>query len=158
VSSDEADQCAANLFDLFPSLKPAQVREWAVEFERYDPNDVNAACSEHYREGGDGKGFVRPGRLRDLVKTRMRKRVEGDRVARSREGNDVADEWKLIDATVLNLPKSELDRLTAEVLADPGWTPEARDLLQARGVRASKTLRGAVFARWKTQRPRPTAA
>jgi hypothetical protein len=158
MAPEEADQCANNLFELFPNLRPKQVQDWADEFERYDPNDVYPACSEHYREGGDGDGFVKPGRLRDLIRTRMRKRVEGHRAALGKPANDIADEWVTIDATVLNLPPPELDRLTAEVLADPCWTDEARALLQARGVRASKTLRGAVFSRWKNQRPRPTAA
>src|SRR5688500_18553577 len=106
----KADEHAARLKGLLPKMTDAQLLDWAQRFERYDEGVARAAVDRYINQYDELKTPL----LRSMLEAEENRR----RVVQRKVNDDIADEWVTIDATVLNLPAPELERLTTEVLAD----------------------------------------
>lgn len=142
MNPEQANACAAYLFSVFPSLNSDQVREWALEFEAHQYEDVRAAIRKHHRESPDG--FCRGKDLLGAVKLAERARKQHEDVARrAREDQEAKAHLDRIDQTIAGMSDRELGIRKAAVLAQ---LPDgrAKSLLRDRDPRRSAWLKGLI--------------
>ncbi len=145
MNTMQANECAAYLFRLFPSLNSAQVQEWASEFEQHDLDDVREAVQRHHRDSPDG--FVKARALMDSIRLAERARkLREDARRRAQEDEEDRQRVQRIDATIAAMRDTELEIRKAEVLAQLPCG-KARALLEGRDPRRSAWLKGLIFER-----------